>query len=167
MVDRTTILKARPKALSSIDVPGAGKKYSGKVRDFYILKDHRIIITTDRQSAFDVNLGIIPFKGAVLNSLAGFWFSKTKHIIGNHVIDIPDSNVTIAKNCTPIPVEMIVRGYMSGVTTTSIWSSYQKGERLIYGLTFPDGLTKTKHFTSRLLRPQPIPLPDQTYTMND
>ena len=136
MLHTKTILKALPQSLQTIDLFHRGKKLQGKVRDFYIGKNHRIIITTDRQSAFDFVLGVVPYKGAVLNLLAAFWFSKTKHIIPNHVIAIPDTNVTIAKNLKPIPIEMIVRGYMSGVTKTSIWYSYQQGEREIYGIHF-------------------------------
>ncbi|MBU4016598.1 phosphoribosylaminoimidazolesuccinocarboxamide synthase, partial [Patescibacteria group bacterium] len=125
----------------------------GKVRDFYILSDKRVIITTDRQSAFDIILGHIPFKGSVLNLLAAFWFEKTKKIVPNHVISIPDPNVTIAKNCKPIPVEMIIRGYISGITNTSIWGSYEKGERTIYGLKFPEGLKKNQKLPRPVITP--------------
>jgi len=139
--------------LKTDNLKGFGKKYQGKVRDFYILKDFRIIITTDRQSAFDVNLGYIPNKGAVLNQLAAFWFEKTKDIVPNHVIAVPDPNVTIAHNVKPIPIEMIVRGYISGVTKTSIWYSYQQGEREIYGLKFPDGLKKNQKLKTPVITP--------------
>lgn len=153
MLQTKTILKALPKSLETLDLSNRGKKLQGKVRDFYIQKSHRIIITTDRQSAFDVNLGLIPYKGAVLNMLAAFWFSKTKHIIPNHVLTVPDPNVTIAKNLTPIPIEMIVRGYMSGVTKTSIWYSYQQGQRNIYGIPFPDGLKKNDKLPTPVITP--------------
>jgi phosphoribosylaminoimidazole-succinocarboxamide synthase len=98
-------------------------------------------------------LGYIPYKGAVLNQLAAFWFGKTKHIVANHIISLPDPNVLVAKNCTPIPIEMIVRGYMSGVTKTSIWYSYQKGERTIYGIHFPDGLQKNDKLPKPVITP--------------
>ena len=153
MLQTKTILNALPNSLETIDLKNAGKKLQGKVRDFYIQKSSRIIITTDRQSAFDVNLGVIPFKGAVLNLLAAFWFSKTKHIISNHIIALPDPNVTLAKNLIPIPIEMIVRGYMSGVTKTSIWYSYQKGERKIYGITFPNNLKKNDKLPTPVITP--------------
>lgn len=142
-----------PQVLKGIAIPGLGEKQSGKVRDFYILPDKRVIVTTDRQSAFDVNLGYIPFKGAVLNQLAAFWFHKTKHIIPSHIIATPDPNVTIAKNCTPIPVEMVVRGYMTGVTVTAIWPSYARGERTIYGIKFPDGLKKNDRLPKPVITP--------------
>jgi len=144
--------------LKTINIPNLGKKDNGKVRDFYILKDKRVIITTDRQSAFDVNLGFIPYKGAVLNSLSAFWFDKTKKIVPNHAISIPDPNVTIAKNCKPIPVEMIVRGYMSGVTKTSIWYSYEREERLIYGIKFPNGMKKNQKLKKPIITPTTHPL---------
>ncbi|HEX7542876.1 MAG TPA: phosphoribosylaminoimidazolesuccinocarboxamide synthase [Patescibacteria group bacterium] len=130
----------------------------GKVRDIYFKDKKRILITTDRQSAFDVVLGCIPFKGAVLNQLSAFWFKKTKHIIDNHLLGVPDPNVSVTKNCEPIQVEMIVRGYISGVTNTSIWHSYEKGERLIYGLKFPDGLKKNQKLSKPVLTPTTHPL---------
>lgn len=153
MIRSKTILNALPNVLKEIEIAGLGKKENGKVRDFYILPNKRIIITTDRQSAFDVNLGHIPFKGAVLNQLAAFWFNKTKKIVPNHMIELPHPNVLIAHNCQPIPIEMIVRGYISGVTKTSIWYSYQKGERLIYGIKFPEGLQKNQKLKTPVITP--------------
>ncbi len=135
-----------------------GKKLQGKVRDIYFKDKKRILITTDRQSAFDVILGCIPFKGAVLNQLSAFWFKKTKYIVDNHLLDVPDPNVSVTKNCEPIQVEMIVRGYISGVTKTSIWYSYERGERLIYGLKFPDGLKKNQKLPKPILTPTTHPL---------
>lgn len=153
MINSKTILSSFPDCLRTIDIPKLGKKLQGKVRDFYVLPDKRIIITTDRQSAFDVILGCIPFKGSVLNSLAAFWFDKTQKIVPNHVISIPDPNVTIAKNCNTIPVEMVIRGYITGVTNTSIWGSYEKGERTIYGLKFPEGLKKNQKLPKPVITP--------------
>lgn len=139
--------------LKTIDLKGFGKKYSGKVRDFFLIEGERILITTDRISAFDVILGYIPYKGAVLNLLAEFWFKKTADIIQNHVISVPDPNVTIGKNATPIPIEMVVRGYISGITNTSIWGSYQAGERIIYGIKFPEGLQKNQKLPKPVITP--------------
>lgn len=139
--------------LKTVNIKGIGEKQQGKVRDFYVLPDKRIIITTDRQSAFDVILGQIPYKGAVLNQLAAFWFEKTQKIIPNHLVKVIDPNVSVVKNCTGIPIEMIVRGYISGVTNTSIWGSYQKGERVIYGIRFPDGLTKNQKLKEPVITP--------------
>jgi phosphoribosylaminoimidazole-succinocarboxamide synthase len=153
MLRSKTILCALPNVLKTVDVPTLEEKYHGKVRDFYIKGDRRIIVTTDRQSAFDVILGCIPFKGAVLNLLSAFWFEKTKHIVSNHLIAVPDPNVSVVHNCTPIPIEMIVRGYISGVTKTSIWYSYQQGQRCIYGIKFPDGLVKNQKLAAPVITP--------------
>lgn len=153
MVRSNTILAALPNILKTIELPVLGKKHQGKVRDFYVLKDKRVIVTTDRQSAFDVMLGHIPFKGAVLNQLAAFWFQKTRRIIPNHLINVPHPNVLVAKNCEPIPVEMVVRGYISGVTKTSIWYSYKQGERDIYGIRFPEGLMKNQKLPTPVITP--------------
>jgi phosphoribosylaminoimidazole-succinocarboxamide synthase len=139
--------------LKTVNLKGLGQKQQGKVRDFYLVGDKRIIITTDRQSAFDVNLGFIPQKGAVLNQLAAFWFEKTKDIIPNHLISVPDPNVTIAHTAKMIPIEMIVRGYISGVTKTSIWYSYAQGDREIYGIRFPDGLKKNQKLPHPVITP--------------
>lgn len=157
MIQPRTVLKALPKVLKTIDIPELGTKKQGKVRDFYVLNDQRVIITTDRQSAFDVILGHIPYKGAVLNQLAAFWFGKTKKIVLNHLISVPDPNVSITYSCEPIPVEMIVRGYMTGVTKTSIWYSYAKGERIIYGQKFSDGLKKNQQLTKPIITPTTHP----------
>lgn len=129
------------------------KKYQGKVRDWYIIDGKRILVTTDRQSAFDVVLGNIPFKGAILNLLSAFWFEKTKHIIPNHLLNVINPNVSIAYETKPIPIEMVVRGYISGVTKTSIWGSYEKGERMIYGIQFPEGLKKNQKLPRPVITP--------------
>ncbi len=157
MIQKKTILKSLPKVLKTIDLPNLGEKKQGKVRDFYIVGDKRVIVTTDRQSAFDVILGHIPYKGAVLNELAAFWFSKTKKIVPNHLIKVPDPNVSITHSCKPIPVEMIVRGYLSGVTKTSVWYSYEKGERIIYGQKFPDGMRKNQQLEKPIITPTTHP----------
>lgn len=140
--------------LSTVNLPkNFGKKHQGKVRDYYVLEKQRIIITTDRQSAFDRILGFIPFKGQVLNQLSAFWFEKTKDIVQNHLISVPDPNAMIVKNCTVIPIEMVVRGYISGVTSTSIWTAYTKGERVIYGIKFPQGLKKNQKLKKPIITP--------------
>lgn len=138
---------------------GFGKKYQGKVRDFYIKDGKRILITTDRQSAFDVILGFIPHKGVILNLLSAFWFDKTRDIIVNHKIVVPEPNVLVARDTKPIPVEMIVRGFLTGVTKTSIWYSYERGERLIYGIRFPDGLKKNQKLPRPIITPTTHPAP--------
>lgn len=141
------------KILKTIDLKGFGEKYQGKTRDFYIRNDKRIIISTDRISAFDINLGYIPQKGKVLNLLSAFWFDKTKNIIPNHLISVPHPNAMIVKNAKLIPIEMIVRAYITGVTGTSIWGSYEKGHRIIYGIKFPDGLKKNQKLPHPVITP--------------
>ncbi len=153
MLSDKKIESAIPHALNSINIPGLGKKIQGKVRDIYVKGDKRIQITTDRQSAFDYILGLVPYKGAVLNQVSSFWFEKTKHIVPNHILSVPDPNVSVVKNCQPIPVEMVVRGYMTGVTTTSIWYSYEKGEREIYGIKFPEGMRKNQKLPQFVITP--------------
>lgn len=153
MISKKSISKIRNKILKSIDVPFLGKKYQGKVRDYFKKKDRRILITTDRISAFDRVLGYIPYKGQVLNQLSAFWFENTSDIVGNHLIDIPHANVTIAKDAKPYPIEMVVRGYITGVTSTSIWRSYESGERVIYGIKFPEGLQKNQKLPKPVLTP--------------
>jgi phosphoribosylaminoimidazole-succinocarboxamide synthase len=139
--------------LKSINLSGFGKKYSGKVRDYYQLDDKLILITTDRISAFDRVLGTIAHKGQVLNQLAAFWFEQVEDIVPHHLISTPDPNVTIAKKCASLPIEMVVRGYMTGSTKTSIWYNYNKGERTMYGLKFPDGIKKNQALPKPIITP--------------
>ncbi len=153
MFSQNTLIKSIPQALESVDLKGLGKKSQGKVRDIFIYKDKRILITTDRQSAFDRNLGLVPFKGQVLTLLSQFWFEKTKNIIANHLLSIPHPNVMIVKDCQSIPVEMVVRGYITGVTTTSIWYSYDLGERTVYGIRLPNGLKKNDKLPGPIITP--------------
>ena len=119
MIPKEQIEKQLKNTLEETNFTELGKKYRGKVRDNYILGDKRVIITTDRISAFDIVLGTIPFKGQVLNQMTCFWFEKTKHIAKNHLIENIDPNVVVAKQCKPLPVEMVIRGYITGVTKTS------------------------------------------------
>lgn len=159
MISDDIIIESIPHVFTGIDIPELGKKKQGKVRDIYFKDDTRILITTDRQSAFDVILGNIPFKGTVLTLLSQFWFEQTKDIVQNHMIRVPDPNVMITKNCKPTSVEMVVRGYMTGVTKTSIWYSYEKGERTIYGIEFPEGLKKNQQLPEPVITPTTHPLP--------
>lgn len=142
-----------PHSLAGTDFPTLGEKYEGKVRDNYTKNGKRFIIVTDRLSAFDRVICLIPFKGQVLNQMAQFWFEKTHDLIGNHVISFPDPNVVIAKQCTPLPLEMVVRGYITGVTTTSAWYNYEKGVRNFCGNVLPDGLRKNQKFEKPILTP--------------
>ncbi len=130
-----------------------GKKRAGKVRDQYALGDKIALITTDRQSAFDRVLASIPFKGQVLNLTSAWWFEQTKDIIPNQVINIPDPNITLAKNCEVFPIEFVVRGYITGSTSTSLWTVYNNGDREYCGNILSEGLVKNQKLDSNMLTP--------------
>ena len=126
----------------------------GKVRVSYQLENgNRLFVTTDRLSAFDRVIAGVPYKGQVLNELAAWWFAQTSDIVANHVVSVPDPNVLIARNATPLPVEVVVRGYITGVTSTSLWQQYADGARTIYGHPFPDGLRKNTALPHALVTP--------------
>ena len=125
----------------------------GKVRDIYLLQDKRILITTDRQSAFDHVLGAIPLKGQVLNRIAQYWFEQTQDLVPNQVIAVPDLNVTVAQELAMLPVEIVVRRYLTGSTDTSVWTHYNKGLRNFCGVTLPDGMVKNQPFEAPIITP--------------
>ncbi|WP_417454516.1 phosphoribosylaminoimidazolesuccinocarboxamide synthase [Kiloniella sp.] len=140
--------------LTDATYPELPKHYQGKVRDAYDLPDgRRIMIATDRQSAFDRILAAVPHKGQVLNQTARFWFEQTEDICPNHVISFPDPNVVIGRNLEMLPIEMVVRDYMTGSTETSIWPMYQRGERTLYGHNFPEGLKKNQKLPTTIITP--------------
>ncbi len=153
MIDTTTLQQLLPKGFerSTLSIPMAS---SGKVRDWYDLPDNRrLIVTTDRLSAFDRVLAVVPYKGQVLNQLSAWWFDQTRSIIDNHLISLPDPNAMLVEKVTPFPVEVIVRGCITGVTTTALWYRYALGEREIYGYTFPDGLHKNQFLPEPIITP--------------
>ncbi len=153
MISQTELLKLIPNALDETNLPLSGRQ-SGKVRDWYDLPNgQRLIVTTDRLSAFDRVLTRVPYKGQVLNQLSAWWFEQTQDIIPNHIISLPDPNAAIVRTAEPILVEVIVRGYITGVTSTALWYRYSLGERNIYGYEFPEGLQKNA------LLPEPIITP--------
>ena len=153
MLTHQQLLQAIPAALGGVDLPGWGPKISGKVRDIYMRDGERVLITTDRISAFDRVLGLIPYKGQVLNQLSAWWFDQTHDIVANHVISVPDPNVTIAREAEPLPVEVVVRGYITGVTKTSLWYLYSQGDRKPYGIALPDGLHKNDPLPHPVITP--------------
>lgn len=148
-----SILAAIPNALLQTDFPELGERIEGKVRDIYLQEDRRILITTDRVSAFDRVLGAIPFKGQVLNQLSAWWFQQVEDIVANHVISIPDPNVTIGAEAEALPVEVIVRGFITGVTSTSLWTLYEQGVDKPYGLDLPPGLNKNDPLPEPVITP--------------
>ncbi|TSD06160.1 MAG: phosphoribosylaminoimidazole-succinocarboxamide synthase [Parcubacteria group bacterium Greene0714_7] len=132
---------------------GLGKRTQGKVRDIYEQPAQLLLVTTDRHSSFDRIIAHIPHKGAVLNLISAFWFELTKDIVPNQLIEVPDSNVIVAKRAQPFLVEVVVRGYLTGVTDTSIWTNYQKGKRDFGGITLPDGMTKNMPLPRAIITP--------------
>jgi len=136
--------------LRQTDFDFLGPKTTGKVRDIYDQGDRLILIATDRHSSFDRIIAHVPCKGQVLNQVAAYWFDLTKDIVPNHVLAVPDPNVTVARKCKMVPVEAVVRGYLTGVTDTAIWTRYGKGQRDFGGLRLPDGMRKNQRL------PQPI-----------
>ncbi|MDO8487332.1 MAG: phosphoribosylaminoimidazolesuccinocarboxamide synthase [Candidatus Curtissbacteria bacterium] len=153
MIDKRLVIKNIPNAIDTINIPKLGKRNSGKVRDWYTKDNLRILIATDRISAFDRVLGTVPFRGAVLNLLSKFWFEKTRDIVQNHMIGTIDPNVMLVSECQALPVEVIVRGYITGVTHTSLWRKYSEGERVIYGIKFPEGLVKNQKLKKPVITP--------------
>ncbi len=152
-VSKETLEKGLELTLDATDLPQLGHKYEGKVRDNYTRDGRRTLVVTDRISAFDRVLGTLPFKGQVLNQLAAWWFEETKGIAPNHVIDVPDPNVMVAHECEPLPVELVVRAYITGVTSTSIWTHYERGVREFCGHRLPDGLRKHQRLERPILTP--------------
>ncbi|MFA5936913.1 MAG: phosphoribosylaminoimidazolesuccinocarboxamide synthase [Candidatus Paceibacterota bacterium] len=150
----TQIIKENLKnVLKETDFKNIGEKKVGKVRDVYTMEDKIILISTDRHSSFDRIIAHVPFKGEVLNQISAFWFENTKDIIQNHVISIPDPNILVAKKCTPLPIEIVVRGYITGVTSTSLWNSYKNGKRNFGNFILPEGLKKNQKLDELVFTP--------------
>lgn len=142
------------RTLPQARIPELPSPYFGKVRDCYDLLDGtRLLISSDRISAFDRILAVIPWKGQVLTQLARYWFEKTEDIAANHVISYPDPNVVLGKKLTILPVEVVVRGYLAGTTSTSILTQYQKGQRQMYGHRLPEGLRPNQALPQAIITP--------------
>ena len=138
-----------PYTLDAFEGGELGECYKGKVRENFYVGDEIIMVTTDRVSAFDHVLGTIPFKGQILTEIANFWFEKTKEIAPNHIISCPDPQVLVAKKAETLPVEVIVRGYITG----SLWREYEQGINGQYGFMLPEGLKKDQKFDTPILTP--------------
>jgi phosphoribosylaminoimidazole-succinocarboxamide synthase len=135
--------------LRELDLPALGELYRGKVRDNYSRGDKIVMITTDRISAFDHVLGTIPFKGEVLSRLTAFWFDKVKDIAPTHLVDVPDPSVQVVRRAKPFPIEIVIRGYITG----SLWRDYQAGKAGTYGISWPKGLRKDQRFDDAIITP--------------
>ena len=161
MIDEALLRAALTRTLDRTDFDALGAKYEGKVRDNYTPTSSRVgagdarrfIVVTDRISAFDRVLGTIPFKGQVLTQLAAWWFDRTRDVVPNHMIGIPDPNVLECIECTPVMCEFVVRAYVTGSTSTSIWTHYDRGERTFCGHVLPDGLHKNQKLPAPILTP--------------
>lgn len=140
-------------ALESTSFAHLGAPHRGKVRDSYVSRGIRTIVTTDRQSAFDRVLGTIPFKGQALNEIANYWFAATADIVPNHLVDVPDPNVIRARECKLVALEFVVRAYITGVTKTSLWFNYEQGKRNVAGNKLSDGLRKNERLPQPILTP--------------
>jgi phosphoribosylaminoimidazole-succinocarboxamide synthase len=142
------------RTLAATDFTDLGAKYEGKVRDNYTTAEgKRFIVVSDRISAFDQVLGTIPYKGQVLNRLTTYWFERTKGVVENHLIGMPDPNVLECIECEPLLVEMVVRAYLTGSTSTSIWTHYARGERVFCGHRLDDGMRKNQRLGAPILTP--------------
>lgn len=154
MVSKDRIRAELENVLETTAFEGLGDVEHGKVRDSYKRDDGtRVIVVSDRISAFDCVLGTIPFKGQVLNQIAAFWFEQTRDLAANHVVDVPDPNVMVVRECEQLPVEFVVRGYITGVTKTSAWYNYQQGVRNMCGNPLPEGLRKDQKLESPIITP--------------
>lgn len=154
MVSEERIRAELNSTLDKVEFEGLPDFEHGKVRDWLKLgDDKRILVVSDRISAFDCVLGTIPFKGQVLNQMAAFWFEQTKDLIPNHVVDVPDPNVMVVHECEQLPLEFIVRGYITGVTKTSAWYNYEQGVRDFCGNQLPEGMKKDQKFDAPIVTP--------------
>ncbi|MCA9363702.1 phosphoribosylaminoimidazolesuccinocarboxamide synthase [Candidatus Kaiserbacteria bacterium] len=153
MLTAETIAKYLPYTLEKTGFDFLGERKQGKVRDVYDDGEHFYLIATDRYSAFDRNLTLIPLKGQILTQTSLFNFKQTEDIIGNHIIENPDPNVLVCKKCTVAPIEVIVRGYLTGVTETSIWTRYERGQRDFTDFELPDGMVKNTKLEQPVLTP--------------
>jgi phosphoribosylaminoimidazole-succinocarboxamide synthase len=141
------------RTLQETDLPQLGKRIPGKVRENYVRDGRRTIVCSDRISCFDVIVGTVPFKGQVLNQLAAYWFEQTRGIARNHLLEVPDPNVSVVQECELLPVEFVYRAYLTGSTNTSILRAYESGAREYCGHRLPDGLRPHQELPRPLLTP--------------
>jgi len=153
MVSDERIYAELNQTLDVAEFPVGVQAERGKVRDWFCRGNERVIVTSDRISAFDRVLGTIPFKGQVLNQLAAYWFDKTRQLVPNHIVSVPDPNIIVAKECRQLSLEFIVRGYITGVTKTSAWTNYANGVRVLCGNCLPEGLRKDQKLERPILTP--------------
>ena len=157
-VSEEQIKSALTRTIHKVDFDKADVVQHGKVRDSFMINKKRAIVVSDRVSAFDFILGTIPYKGAVLNQIAAWWFKQMDKLeINHHLISTPHPNVSIVKNATVIPIEVIVRGYLTGTTKTSSWYAYENLDRVICGIEIPEGMKKNEKFENLIVTPTTKP----------
>jgi phosphoribosylaminoimidazole-succinocarboxamide synthase len=152
-IDVTLLRELCARTLDRTDFPELGERIEGKVRDSYLKGDRRTIVVSDRVSCFDVVVGTIPLKGQVLNQAAAFWFEKLADIAPNHLLEVPDPSVSVVRECQILPVEFVYRGFLTGSTSTSIWTAYERGQRSYCGHSLPEGLRRHDRLPTALLTP--------------
>jgi len=154
-VDRERLHALCGQTLAETDLQGLGERVVGKVRDSYVEagSGRRTIVVSDRVSCFDVVVGTIPLKGQVLNQMAAFWFEQTREIAPNHLLEVPDPSVSIVQDCDPLPVEFVMRGYLTGSSSTSIWTAYAEGVRSYCGHALPEGMRRHEKLPAPILTP--------------
>lgn len=153
--------------VDTISFPEASGYHKGKVRESFILDEkRRAIVVSDRISAFDFVLGTVPFKGQVLNQIAAWWFKKLDGVVPHHLIEVSDPNISLVKNVAPLPVEVIVRGYLTGSTKTSSWYAYQNSNRMICGIEMPEGMKKNQPFPAPIITPTTKPTAEGEHDEN-
>ncbi len=152
-IDLSLLREQCARTLERTDLPELGRRIEYKVRDCYLRGGQRVIIVTDRVSAFDIIVGTLPFKGQVLNQLAAFWFGRTADLVPNHLLELPDPCVSLVRELEVLPVEFVYRGYLTGVSNTSIWRAYERGDRVYCGHRLPEGMRKHQRLPEPLLTP--------------
>lgn len=153
-VSEEQIRSALTQTVDKVEFDEAEISQHGKVRDSFIINNSRVIVVSDRVSAFDFILGTIPYKGMILNQIAAWWFNQLEKIdINHHLISTPHPNISVVKDATIIPIEVIVRGYLTGTTTTSSWYAYENLDRMICGIEMPEGMKKNQKFDNIILTP--------------
>lgn len=157
MVTQSELKPFLSTTLQSTDLPKLGQKYAGKVRDVYTRGNQVILISTDRQSAFDKEWCTIPLKGQVLNQISSWWLDRVKDVMPTHVLGVPDPSVMIGKRLEMLKFEIVVRAYLTGSTSTSIWSNYEKGARVFCGNSLPAGMRKNQKLSEVIFTPSTKP----------
>ncbi len=152
-IDRKLLEELADQTLARTDFHGLGRRIEGKVRDSYVGEKRRTIVVTDRVSCFDIVVGTLPLKGQILNQAAAFWFEKTRSIAPNHLLSVPDPSVSVVRELEILPIEFVYRGYLTGVSSTSIWTAYQQGTREYCGHLLPDGMRKHERLAAPILTP--------------